>query len=176
MNDPVINIVLLVFVSGAAVYDLASRKIPNRLVLCGLTCALTLHLLSGRTDAVLSVGLAGGAAGLLLFLPLYLVRGMAAGDVKLMAMVGAFAGPGAVIDIGAATVVIGALMGVAIAVGTGQLSALMASTGNILRQAALRTAGAPLQLHAPRTSCVGGMPYGVAIALATLLTVWLRMN
>ncbi len=41
--------------------------------------------------------LAGLGLGLLIMLPLYMLRALGAGDVKLMAMVGAFLGPNATI-------------------------------------------------------------------------------
>lgn len=87
------EVMLICLVAQAALTDLAMRKIPNLLILSGLMLALILHLLSGQPGASVAQWLAGGCAGFFLFLPMYLLRGMAAGDVKLMAMVGAFAGP-----------------------------------------------------------------------------------
>ena len=82
-----LEVMLICLVAQAALADLAMRKIPNVLVLSGLLLALLLHLLGGQHWAPASVWLAGALAGFFLFLPLYLARGMAAGDVKLMAMV-----------------------------------------------------------------------------------------
>lgn len=85
---------------GAALWtDLRQRRIPNRLIVSGLAVALALHMglwLSGRPS------LAGGSfwapwLGLLVgagaLLPGYWRAGLGAGDVKLMALVGAFLGP-----------------------------------------------------------------------------------
>jgi prepilin peptidase CpaA len=88
-----LDLALIALITGAGTYDLAQRRIPNRLLLAGLAAAALLHLVSPNPLSLLSTGLAGLATGLLLFLPLYLLRGMAAGDVKLMATVGAFTGP-----------------------------------------------------------------------------------
>jgi prepilin peptidase CpaA len=153
---------LLGCVAAAAATDLARRKIPNRLVLCGLCGALALHLLPGAASSALT-WLGGALTGLLLFLPLYMLRGMAAGDVKLMAMVGAFCGPAPALRIGLATVLIGALMALSIVAWRGRGRATLARLRFLLSPRAAAAA-------APAAS-VGGMPYGVAIALGTLLQV-----
>ena len=74
----------------AAVYnDLRERRIPNKLVLAGLITALVSHtLVSGWPG--LGAAVVAALTGLLVFLPLNMLRLMGAGDVKLMAMAGAF--------------------------------------------------------------------------------------
>lgn len=152
---------LLLFVALAAATDLARRKIPNLLVLIGLGAALAISLPRGAG----LVWLAGALTGFLLFLPLYLVRGMAAGDVKLMAMVGAFAGPALALQIAFATCLIGGAMALGIVLYRGRLGDAIANVCGLLGPW-LPELAAP----APGPS-VGGMPYGVAIALGTLLLV-----
>ena len=74
---------------GASVIDWRSHQIPNSLVLfIALTGILYQSLDYGATGFVQS--LAGMAIGLCALLPFYLMKGMAAGDVKLMAAVGAW--------------------------------------------------------------------------------------
>jgi prepilin peptidase CpaA len=84
--------VLIAIVVVAAIYDLRFRRIPNWLNLSGVILGLGLNTFffarSGFIGAVLGIGCA-----LVVYVPLYLVRGMGAGDVKLMAAVGAIAGP-----------------------------------------------------------------------------------
>jgi prepilin peptidase CpaA len=72
--------------------DLRHHRIPNVLSLFGLIAAFALQGLAGGVHGLLW-GLAGAAVGLLCFAPLYLLRGMGGGDVKLLAAVGAFLGP-----------------------------------------------------------------------------------
>lgn len=88
----------------AAGRDLAERTIPNRFIVVALLCAAAAHFAAGSPPWY---PLAGLATGLLLFLPLYLLHGMGAGDVKLMAAVGAFAGPGMAFQIALATCIAG---------------------------------------------------------------------
>jgi prepilin peptidase CpaA len=164
-----IDLVLICLVAQAAITDLAIRKIPNVLILTGLLLALILHLLAGPRWAPLTDWLAGTLTGLFLFLPLYLARGMAAGDVKLMAMVGAFAGPGLALQIGLATYLAGGLMALAMMCYGGSLRAGLRNLWTLCQPLLLRLLGVPLLPVplAPQAS-VGGMPYGLAIAVGTM--------
>jgi prepilin peptidase CpaA len=169
-----LEVALVCFVSLAAVTDLASRKISNWLVLAGLLFSLLLRW--QQDDAVLAPWLGGMATGFFVLLPLYLLRGMAAGDVKLMAMVGGFTGPLMALHICFATFIIGGLMALAIVTARRRMRDALANMQFLLSHALLRALGVPIlpQPLAPGIS-VGGMPYGLAIALATLLLLgWLH--
>jgi prepilin peptidase CpaA len=157
---------MLVLVVAAAVTDLVTRRIPNLLLLTATLLALPLQALGGNLgDAVL-----GWLTGLLLFLPLYLLRGMAAGDVKLMATVGALAGPAATVEIAVLAWCWGGVMVLLLVTARGRLAELCANLRALTRPWLLRAAGLPA-LPEPRAS-VGAIPYGVAIALATLTYLW----
>jgi prepilin peptidase CpaA len=162
------DLILLWLVAQAAVTDLALRKIPNVLVLSGLALALGLHLLMGPPWACVTSWLAGMLAGLLLFLPLYLLRAMAAGDVKLMAMVGAFVGPAAAAHIAVLAYLAGGLLALAMLWRQGHWRRLWRNLVAILQPLLGRLLGLPL-VALPRhaIASVGDMPYGVAIAVAT---------
>ncbi len=164
---------LICFVAFAAVTDLAYRKIPNPLVLTGVVGALLLQWLPFGASFPLA-WLTGLLTGFFVLLPLYLLRGMAAGDVKLMAMVGAFTGPETALHICFATFLIGGLMALCILVYNGRLAAACRNLRTLLSPVLLRALGIPLAPAnlAPGQS-VGGMPYGLAIALGTLLLVGL---
>jgi len=158
----------------ASAFDLARRRIPNRLLALGLLAALVLHLASPNPSALLSTYLAGFALGLLMFLPLYLLGGMAAGDVKLMATVGAFLGPALVFQASLATYCAGGVLALLIVLARGHGRAAFHNVGALLHPLLLRLGGAPL---APATSpapSVGGMPYALAISAGTVLVMWLH--
>ncbi|HJV02479.1 MAG TPA: prepilin peptidase [Burkholderiaceae bacterium] len=164
-----IALILICLVAQAAYTDLSARRIPNVLVLSGLLLALALHLLGGRHWAPVTDWLAGTLAGFFLFLPLYLARGMAAGDVKLLAMVGAFTGPGGAVRIGLLSCLIGGLMALAMLLYNGRWRALWRNLAALGKPLLLRLLGVPLQaLPLPPGASVGGMPYGLAIALGTM--------
>ncbi len=86
----------IVVAAFACVTDLRTRKIPNVLTFGGAVAALVTH---GVTNGFAGIGFsaAGWAVGLALFFPLFLLRGMGAGDVKLLAALGAWVGPGAAV-------------------------------------------------------------------------------
>lgn len=177
MNTKIfLELFLVTLVLAACVNDLASRKIPNRLILCGLFCAGMLHLASRTPFNLITVGLSGFVVGLLVFFPLYFVRGMAAGDVKLMAMVGAFTGPVAAFQIALAAFCIGGVMALAIVIVKGRGRELLANLRALLRPFYMRLVGMPYAKEAVRPASVGGMPYGVAIAGATCLVLWFHQT
>ena len=164
------ELILICMVAQAALTDLSVRRIPNVLVLSGLLLALLLRLLDGAHWAPLGDWLAGTLAGFFLFLPLYLARGMAAGDVKLMAMVGAFTSPLAVLEIGLLSCLVGGLMGLLMLLYSGRWREGWRNLVALGKPLLLRLAGVPLR-PVPLPASVGGMPYGLAIALATMAYV-----
>ncbi len=102
---------LMVLLAAAVVTDLKSHRIPNILLAPALSIALLVHALHGGADGlVMAVG--GFALGVVMLLPLYLVGGMAAGDVKLLGVVGCFLGPWGAVIAGLATMMVGAVFGI----------------------------------------------------------------
>lgn len=84
-------VLMLVFTLTAGLTDWRSRKIPNWLTLPGIMSGITVHaILNGWRGAGFS--LLGIAVALLLLMPLVFMRGLGAGDWKLMGVVGAFLG------------------------------------------------------------------------------------
>ena len=88
----IIAIPLLAIVAAATFTDLRARRIPNALSLGGAALGLLANATAFGSTGVL-VALLGWVLCLVCFLPFYVTGGMAAGDVKLMATVGAFLGP-----------------------------------------------------------------------------------
>lgn len=94
--DPNLLKALLVLLLVAAMIDLRTFRIPNLITMPFAVGALTYYgVLYGFAGMLFS--LAGLVVGLLLLLLPYLMGGLGGGDVKLLAMVGAFLGPKAVV-------------------------------------------------------------------------------
>ena len=86
--------------AGASIWDVRTRRIPNALTFGSAAVALAFHAFDAGSLRALPVAVAwsvaGWIVGFLLFLPVFLLGGMGAGDVKLLAALGAWLGPGAV--------------------------------------------------------------------------------
>jgi prepilin peptidase CpaA len=91
VSSTLIPAALVGLLSAAAYCDIKSFRIPNALTFPGVLVGIVLN--SVLPDGLgLASALYGFAAALLGLLPLYLLRIWGAGDVKLMAVVGAFLG------------------------------------------------------------------------------------
>lgn len=84
-------LLLAAYLAAAVYWDVRERRVPNEVVLAGLITALAAHVLVSGLPG-LWMFLAGALTGLAVLLPLNVFKLMGAGDVKLMAMVGGFAG------------------------------------------------------------------------------------
>lgn len=173
-NQFSLDLVLIVILLLASAFDLRQRRIPNRLLAAALLAATVLHLASGTASALLTTLLAGFALGLLMFLPLYLLGGMAAGDVKLMATVGAYLGPALVFQASLATYCCGGVMALLIVLFKRRGRAAFANVFALLLPVLMRVQGVRLEPDPARAPSVGGMPYAVAITAGTLFILWLR--
>lgn len=104
--------VLMPLLVVAAALDWRSRRVPNLLVALLAGGGL---LAQGLDLGVRGLGLALGGSlfGAVCTLPFYLLRGMAAGDVKLMAAAGAWFAPAAAPWVIAFTFLVGGALGIA---------------------------------------------------------------
>lgn len=170
-----LNLALLVtLVAVAAWFDIKARRIPNWLVLAGLASSLGTHIFLGNGG--FSAWALGLLAGFGLFLPLYLVRAMGAGDVKLMGMVGAFLGPASAIGVVLTTLVAGGVLAIAVALWSGALRHTLANVRSLMIQTMFKTLhGGGVQIEAPPVSA-GNLPYGVAIAAGTFIHLFLERS
>ena len=149
-----------------AVSDIRAGRIPNWLTYGGLVVGLTLRtILEGWR------GLGQGAAGILagggIFFLFYLVRGMGAGDVKLMAAVGAWTGVRQAVVVMIATAVAGGILGVVYMVFYRRVGSTVRNIGELIRFHL--TSG--IQPHPEVSLSDPGsirVPYGLAIAMGTL--------
>ena len=95
----------------AAYIDGKQLKVPNWITFPMVFTGLAYSAWVGGLDG-LGAGLWGMTVGLLTLLPLYAVGGMGAGDVKLMAGIGAWLGATVTWHVFIATVVVGAVMAI----------------------------------------------------------------
>jgi prepilin peptidase CpaA len=177
--DDVRAALLVVLLLLAAAIDVRQMRVPNWLTLSGAAAGV---LLSAGTpwietgmrwalDGALS-SLGGMGVGLLLLLPLYVLGVMGAGDVKLMAMVGSFVGLQQIVQTVLCVFVVGGLFAAMWILCRRVFRRAAANVALIVMAMAAGAASGTGRVSAPFTS-VGKLPYGVAIALGTL--VWLLL-
>ena len=150
----------------AAIGDLRTRRIPNRLV--AVLALLGIAYSVARAPGIPGLSQAGGGllVGLACWLPFYLMGWLGAGDVKLYAAAGAWLGPARAVE-GA---LVGALFGAA-------LSLIWMAKSQGMKRAAqtLGMAAATPGMLAPDNSSSkhSTLPYGVAIAFGALWAGWM---
>ncbi len=166
-------IVLSLLLAGAVWHDVRSRRIPNVLVLVGLVLAFALQAVLPEGDGLFlapfgSIGLlwslAGVATGLALLLPMYALRALGAGDVKLLAMIGAFVGPGAAIGIAACTLLAGGMLALVVSLYLGTLKRMLGNSVHLVTHSVFGALnGQSAAIEAPAAPS-GKLPYAIAIA------------
>lgn len=178
---------LLFALLGAAVWhDVRARRIPNAVVFPGALAGLALHALlpagaglaglfgSPMGGLGLVSALGGLGLGLAVLLPMYALRLMGAGDVKLLAMVGAFVGAGQILAVALVTLAAGGILALAFAAAQGKLRSLLGNAWQMMVFTGMSgLTGRPL-VAAP-SAASGRLPYAVAIAAASVACVlWLH--
>ena len=181
MHTLTIGFLLLLLLAGAW-SDIRSRRIPNVLIFPGALVGVLLHAVLPQEMGGLGVlgSLAGLGTGLALLLPLYLLRVMGAGDVKLMAMTGAFLGAQATAGALLCVLLAGGVLALGAALYRGKLEVLWRNLNVMLLGALAGGSMTGLPMSGNNGEDAGGsagtLPYGVAIATGTMaylaLTRW----
>ena len=150
----------------AGVMDWRSRRIPNWLTVPGLFVGVIANTaVSGWSGAKAS--LLGAGLGVLLLLPFVLVRSLGAGDWKLIGALGAFLGPGNLLDVLLVTVLMAGAMALALIVWKGRVKQTVRNILHIL--------GAFFSFHLPGPEVSLDskeslkIPFGVAVTAAVVL-------
>lgn len=166
-------IALAAVLAWASFSDVRSRRIPNAAILCGWGAALLLNGL--LPDGIgLSSSLLGLLAGLVVLMPLYMLRLLGAGDVKLFSVVGAFLGPFNLVGAGLLTLVAGGLLSLAMAWRQRTFHVLVHNLKGMLFFGQLRVStGLPGEAAGTLPASAGRMPYAIAISIGALAQVLL---
>lgn len=161
--------VLAILLVTAAMIDLRTFRIPNWLTGSGVLLGLAFNTIGGRGLDGLLGALGGMGTGLAILLPFYLLRVMGAGDVKLMAMVGAFLGLPQILPAILFSLIAGGVAAVVFVVAKRRIARFRGNLKHLVQGATLSViAGVPLTGLAPGAS-VGQLPYGVSISAGTIL-------
>ena len=156
----------------ACVSDLRTRRLPNALTFGGAAAALVFSVAMGGPAALLGA-LGGWATGLAVFLPFFVLGGLGAGDVKLVAGLRAWLGAADTVWVALYAAVAGGGMALAVAAGTGYLGAAVDNVYLLL--AHFRVVG--VRPHPELTLEQGKgprLPYALPITAGLMLALWLR--
>ncbi len=167
-----LNIFVGILLALACLSDLRTRRIPNVLTISAAAGALLFHLATGGWSAA-GWSVAGLFLGALLFFPMFALRGMGAGDVKLLAAVGAWLGPGQVATVALATSIAGGVIALVVALAHGYLRKALTNLYLILMH--WRIAGVrPLPALTLERARGPRLAYAFPIAIGTVVTLWLN--
>ncbi len=151
----------------ATASDIRDRRIPNQITYSGIVVALSLAVLAFSPVAVFSA-LAGFLAAFIFSLLLYLMSGMGGGDVKLLAMVGAFVGWPNIVDVLFYTIVFGVLLAIIYLIITKKMLEMLKGLKTFVQGVFYPGIG----VIVPDVNLE--IPMAVAISLATLSVIVLR--
>jgi prepilin peptidase CpaA len=167
MNAPLwVAIPVIVLVALAARADVRTRKIPNNLTFPALLVGLAMHTALNGFDGTRS-SLTGLLVAGAVLLPGWHFRWMGAGDVKLMAAVGAWlAWPQALIAV-LASLVMGGAISLIVAVRKGMLRQAVTGAAVIAQSAMARVPPPPITTNVR-------FPFALAVFAGSTLALWLK--
>jgi prepilin peptidase CpaA len=158
--------------AGAACwFDVRTRRIPNLLTFpaaaIGLVAATVAHGGHGTISSA-----AGFLVGLALFFPLFALRGLGGGDVKLMGALGAWLGTSVVLGVAFYTTLAGGALALALLARHRYCAQALRNLWLLLMH--WRVSGIrPLDSLTLETSAGPKLPYALPIAVGVALTYWL---
>jgi prepilin peptidase CpaA len=156
--------VLAAGLAAAVVIDLRSRRIPNLLTAAMAVLGVGLAA-TGSSGLTVAASMGGMVLGLLLMLPGHALGATGAGDVKLMAAVGAIVGPGLVLPAFLFTCIAGGVLAVVVAIRRRRLAETVAGTGRLI------VAPGHARSEIQGAAATRRFAYGPAIAAGSMIAV-----
>jgi prepilin peptidase CpaA len=167
------QIFLGILVATAAIFDIRYRRIPNWLVLAGIIVGFIWNVYTSGWSGLLRAS-EGLGLGFILYFPLYLIRARGAGDVKLLAAVGAIAGPANCLWIFMLTAILGGIIALVILMFRGRVRKTFYNVGWIIQdlihfRAPFRSSG-ELDVTTPKGM---RLPHAAMIAVGALAFIYM---
>lgn len=156
----------------AAIWDLRTRRIPNILTFGAALAAIVAHGYSGGAFGA-GWAVTGWLVGVAFFLPIFALGGMGAGDVKLLAALGAWLGPGAAVWVALFSLLAGGVLGLVVALSYGYLTQALA---NILWMFQFWRSEGPRPVPEVTLATHKGprLAYAVPVFAGLMVTLWLK--
>ncbi|MEO5897244.1 MAG: prepilin peptidase [Vicinamibacterales bacterium] len=169
--DP-LQVVTIGIAVVAAIWDLRTRRIPNVLTFGAAVLAVAVHAYTGGPSGA-GWSVAGWLVGVAFFLPFFILAGMGAGDVKLLAALGAWLGPGQAAWLALFSLIAGGVLGLAVALGYGYLTQAIANIGWMFQF--WRSEGPkPVPEVTLATHKGPRLAYAVPVLAGLMVTLWLH--
>lgn len=166
--EVIILVMTLVLVGWAAWLDWRSRRIPNWLTVSALALGIIVNTAAWGWAGT-KVALTGAGLGLGLLLPFVMVRGLGAGDWKLIGALGAFLRWRNLLLVLIASIFVGGIMAMVETIRRRRIRQTLANLWLLLQT--LVTFGLRRRQDLPLTldnAELMSLPFGVAVALATV--------
>ena len=156
----------------ACITDVRARRIPNVLTFGAALAAIGAGAATGGFTGAGSA-IAGWVVGVAVFFVPFALRGLGAGDVKLMAALGAWLGPADALWLGVYTALAGGIVALAVALAHGYLRAALSNVWLLLTHWRARGLRALPEITLEGS---GGprLAYAVPIFCGLVMTLWLR--
>jgi len=171
-----LKLVLIATALAAAYYDLRVRRIPNWINVSGAILGLGLNIYFESIEGALTAT-GGLLIALCIYVPLYALKGMGAGDVKLMAAIGAIVGPGNWLNIFIVTALLGGAAALALVLVRGKMGQTLLNLSVIVSHLAKGKPPAgqdgTLSIHHKKSL---KMPHGAIIASGVCLFLVMHWN
>jgi prepilin peptidase CpaA len=157
---------------AASACDLRTRRIPNVLTFGAAAAAVAASAwMNGMAGVEASV--AGWLIGLALWFPLFVLRGMGGGDVKLLAAIGAWLGPALAFFIALYAAIAGAVLALGLVLAHRCTRQTLDNIKLLLTH--WRVVGfAPHQQLTLDTAASPRLAYAVPVLIGTVVALWLR--
>lgn len=125
-------VVALMVALMACITDVRSRRIPNVLTFGAAAAALVFHAVTSGAGG-LGAAAGGWLMGAAVFAPFFLLGGMGAGDVKLMAALGAWIGPLEALTVALYASLVGGVVAIVVSLSTGYLRTALRNVGEMVK-------------------------------------------
>lgn len=171
-----------IFAIVAAYIDGKELRVPNKItypmMLAGLIYSAVSYGMGGEGWYVgLGCSFLGLVVGLLTLLPAYAIGGMGAGDVKMMAAIGAWCHWQVTLYAFCVSVIVGAIISIIMIVQSGDVKKHFDQLKYIINEImTVRDPEALAKIATERKTSMRLLPYGIPIAIGTILYfAWMEM-
>lgn len=110
MYESTVICVLLVYLTFCVAWDMKEYRIPDIFHISALLCVFPLHIVFEKYD--ITSELIGFLLPFALLFPVYVIRGIGAGDVKMFCVIGAYTGYLRIVRCIVSAVIIGGIMSI----------------------------------------------------------------